>query len=1502
MTHSNEPKVMDLLLKKVPRDKKEYIGIRIASPECIRRWGRRKSPLGEIIGEVTNAGTLNYKTLKPEAGGLFCQRIFGPLNDFQCACGTQKTNLDLKSCSICSVEFISSRSRRQKMGWIELAKPMSHLWYLKGSVSYVSILLNIRKKDLEAIAYCSKTLSSTVKPYKHKFNLENARGLLKTDDGILSHDSTFHYGELGTLFQPNWIQFISSKSCSINRPVSMLVSRQPSEFYHEKNRQFLGVRNNNLLYKKYTCLVETEKTFGLSNQHSILKRIGLGSSLKIFKNPVPYPYQGRLCQRLTGFYKSYNQHYEPRFSNSAVYQNGHDLEISSINDHRANSKKSLKHSIRSWCAPWFQDGGKAKRSLLSLQKQATKRRVNSEPGQIKKKPLLIFEPITGLKPWQKRVTLKLCSAPSQFKNISTVAFEKAKGTQFALKIIPTQQKRNLRWRTPWLQYGKIAFQGEITYRVTKPATLAVLKKIDPYFNQKFHPLLQMQNPLYRFRLSKRLKSKGRTIRKPIAFSFQDLIPYKMLKVRNSITLLAYQRNLKIPQFSTFAQPLLGPFEQRRVKVLRAKDGSFNKNFVMNYFTPSLTDDQCFNPVEKQKSWLMKQQIKIKTPKIKKIIRIFKSPIYSPAHIALRKVYLQPVLKPFKRKQNRISRTNPLGNNFQLIAISTAQPSYKKALVVRLIKHWIKKTLLIYCFTSELEKTNQTIFFHSTLRTLILQKNGLVEFISNLGTYNSFQWKKVALKISRPLEKNALVHFIKDPFPWPMDFSSYSLIESLKHPGIPANDSLSNKRPRPVQANTKIANERVVRSRFVNETPRLAQLKVAPKTKAKVDKNSKGGLLLQKLFEQPGKSKESKASPFLKTRLPSLLLGQKGPKWTKNIRYPNVTSICWTKSKVENFLFDLENYLKYIALQGHLVNNYYVIPRTVQWDSARQWECFLIYMAAPVGQQDRVLPSYLKRSICFDAPLTGSGAIQNLLRQFTNIQPKFYLSKDDDHLNKKIKNPIILKNIAQIQKHILLINPKIEKIEEFFKYRIFFEPDKGIHEKEFRKLIRLRSIRIKYFRRIKFFSSFEYWWLSPKPEWMILTVLPVLPPDLRPILALDSQQIAVSDLNKLYQTVIFRNQRVKRFSGDYFCSNFSEEMRYVQRLLQEAVDALIENGKGGSAPVTASNNRPLKSLADMIKGKQGRFRQNLLGKRVDYSGRSVIVVGPKLKIHQCGLPKEMALELFQPFLIRELIIKELTRNFLSAKKLIQTKSDVVWDVLREVVESRPILLNRAPTLHRLGIQAFQPKLISGKAILLHPLVCASFNADFDGDQMAVHVPLSSEACSEAWKLMLSRNNLLSPATGEPNMVPTQDMVLGCYYLTTFDKQKTKLAIQKQIKHKQYSSRKVAPLLLDSVQNNSELPSTQANRFYSTMDQVVQLLSQEKLDLHSEIWLRWDCDVETQRSCQMLIETRVDQFGNIISIYPDYLIFSTKAVEKATYIKTSPGRILMNKTIFTALHSK
>src|SRR5271167_4556535 len=301
-------------------------------------------------------------------------------------------------------------------------------------------------------------------------------------------------------------------------------------------------------------------------------------------------------------------------------------------------------------------------------------------------------------------------------------------------------------------------------------------------------------------------------------------------------------------------------------------------------------------------------------------------------------------------------------------------------------------------------------------------------------------------------------------------------------------------------------------------------------------------------------------------------------------------------------------------------------------------------------------------------------------------------------------------------------------------------------------------KLRALKRLKVVAAFQM--SGNSPMGMVLNAVPVIPPELRPMVQLDGGRFATSDLNDLYRRVINRNNRLKRLidlgAPEIIVNN-------EKRMLQESVDALFDNGRRGR-PVTGPGNRPLKSLSDLLKGKQGRFRQNLLGKRVDYSGRSVIVIGPNLKLHQCGLPKLMALELFKPFIFNKLELMGLATTIKAAKKMVEAQEPIVWDILEEVIRQHPVMLNRAPTLHRLGIQAFEPVLIEGKAIQLHPLVCAAFNADFDGDQMAVHVPLSLEAQLEARSLMLSSNNILFPSNGDPSIVPSQDVVLGLYFAT------------------------------------------------------------------------------------------------------------------------------------------
>ena len=377
-----------------------------------------------------------------------------------------------------------------------------------------------------------------------------------------------------------------------------------------------------------------------------------------------------------------------------------------------------------------------------------------------------------------------------------------------------------------------------------------------------------------------------------------------------------------------------------------------------------------------------------------------------------------------------------------------------------------------------------------------------------------------------------------------------------------------------------------------------------------------------------------------------------------------------------------------------------------------------------------------------------------------------------------------------------------------------------------------------------------------PIWLILFILPVLPPGLRPMVQLEGGRFATSDLNELYRRVITRNNRLKRFFEIYAPEII---IRNEKRMLQEAVDSLIDNGKREKKAL-GLNNRPLKSLSDILTGKQGRFRQNLLGKRVDYSGRSVIIVDPYLKLNQCGLPYEIIVELFHPFIIYELIHEGFTNNMKLAKKLILQNNIAVLIVLKKVLNGFPILLNRAPTLHRLSIQAFEPKIIEGRAIKLHPLVCPSFNADFDGDQMAIHLPLSIEAQSEAYLLMLAPNNFISPATGDPIVAPSQDIVLGCHYLT--------------------------------VNNNNFIHT---NYYFLDFEDVLRAYEQNLIKLHSLLWVKYEGAIQFNKKSIFIKNSQLE--NNIkIEIYTNYQDRRNELGEiLSTYILTTPGRILINRLI-------
>nr|YP_010542365.1 RNA polymerase beta' subunit [Diplacus aurantiacus]YP_010542451.1 RNA polymerase beta' subunit [Diplacus calycinus]YP_010542712.1 RNA polymerase beta' subunit [Diplacus longiflorus]YP_010542799.1 RNA polymerase beta' subunit [Diplacus puniceus]YP_010542886.1 RNA polymerase beta' subunit [Erythranthe parviflora]UYG20093.1 RNA polymerase beta' subunit [Diplacus aurantiacus]UYG20179.1 RNA polymerase beta' subunit [Diplacus calycinus]UYG20440.1 RNA polymerase beta' subunit [Diplacus longiflor len=469
---------------------------------------------------------------------------------------------------------------------------------------------------------------------------------------------------------------------------------------------------------------------------------------------------------------------------------------------------------------------------------------------------------------------------------------------------------------------------------------------------------------------------------------------------------------------------------------------------------------------------------------------------------------------------------------------------------------------------------------------------------------------------------------------------------------------------------------------------------------------------------------------------------------------------------------------------------------------------------------------------------------------------------------------IREQLADLDLRIILDNALVE-------WKELGEEGPAGNEWEDRKVGRRKDFLVRRMELAKHFLR-----TNIEPEWMVLCLLPVLPPELRPIIQIDGGKLMSSDINELYRRVIYRNNTLT----DLLTTSRStpgELIMCQEKLVQEAVDTLLDNGIRGQ-PMRDGHNKVFKSFSDVIEGKEGRFRETLLGKRVDYSGRSVIVVGPSLSLHRCGLPREIAIELFQTFVIRGLIRQHLASNIGIAKSKIREKEPIVWEILQEVMQGHPVLLNRAPTLHKLGIQAFQPVLVEGRAICLHPLVCKGFNADFDGDQMAVHVPLSLEAQAEARLLMFSHMNLLSPAIGDPISVPTQDMLIGLYVLTSGNRRGICVNRYNPQNHRNYKTKR--------NDNNKYTKEP----FFSNSYDAIGAYRQKRINLDNPLWLRWRLDQRVIASREIPIEVHYESLGTSYEIYGHYLI--VKSIKKEVlfiYIRTTVGHIYLYREIEEAI---
>jgi DNA-directed RNA polymerase subunit beta' len=582
-----------------------------------------------------------------------------------------------------------------------------------------------------------------------------------------------------------------------------------------------------------------------------------------------------------------------------------------------------------------------------------------------------------------------------------------------------------------------------------------------------------------------------------------------------------------------------------------------------------------------------------------------------------------------------------------------------------------------------------------------------------------------------------------------------------------------------------------------------------------------------------------------------------------------------QAEKNHFLSNFETY--YLKQKLRLGIHVYGVGYDMTWRQVEDLQDFLMYAWEHPQTFDNIIPFYQFTNLVTDHskketpshiqyyPIqTGAYVFQRILSHYDLVGMQRQLALQ----------------ISELKILIPSLKEKLEKFEWSERKTLQLE------------ITRLKDLEKKRLRRLHYFRDFYK--SKMQPAWMMLSYLPVLPPGLRPITSIRGE-LVVSDLNSLYRKILTRNRRLlnsTKFSiFDTALSGSWASWCYNLRQVQEALDSLLKTGKIESGKTT-------KSLLDALKGKRGRFRQHLLGKRVDYSGRSVIVVGPELKIYECGIPKQIAIELFQPFLIQQLRNKGIAFTTTGAKAIIVERKPIIWNLLREIMRNHPILLNRAPTLHRLGIQAFIPKLVDGKAILLHPLVCPAFNADFDGDQMAVHVPLSPTAKAEAFNLLLACNHMLAPSSGQPLLLPTQDMVLGCYYLTISKEKST----------------------INLSQKNLSIKKDFFNQFvniayYYDFDEVLEQYNKNFLTLHSAVWVRWPGPVQNLiseaicREREQPCEIRLDEAGNIETFYLEkYQRAISEKVENPItsfenlnmyFIRTTPGRILLYKNILNIL---
>nr|YP_009238065.1 beta subunit of RNA polymerase [Neochloris aquatica]AMO00874.1 beta subunit of RNA polymerase [Neochloris aquatica] len=1473
----------------------KLVTINIASPRKIKDWAEKILPNGKRFGEVTNANTLHYKTFKPHKGGLFCERIFGPLKDFQCACGIYSKPTEIESkkilehkqikknfCPNCDVEYTWSVIRRYQLGYIQLVSPVSHVWYLKANPSYLSLLLDFKKSFLESIIYCtaSITLENLFKSTEMKLFDISPKNLYSIWQKLIQEEKLI--GANNFVFSEN--NFIIPEKKIFQKILKIQTRLKTLHIFYQSRKNL----NEKLKFSDQIFL--SKEKLG-----SIKKEIINNWPLKNF----PVFQTKQFLIQLKILKKSLNKNLNNKFTyRDFVF------------------KYKLNYSYCLIDRTWI---------LLSHIKKKPK-------TNLSKSQIFLSSLIPQLSPKSQFFFI----LPGVFGNkntgLSKQGFEKG--------LQPCGPKNLQSEKYPLLVNSDAEIKKIFVFKLNSFFYIKKLKIYKELNNQIF-----LKNSFKFFFLAKNylefLQIKEKFFSKIIYnfnfyklrnFNTDNFLIYKNKQKNNSQLLCKHKhRSANIICRQNFTLFVLFATTLFFKKILFQKSQNFSYINFIEFFIlkkknfSNLARIKLFeNSLKEYICGFFIKQFKIKTKKLEKMFfSVFLKFKIKNSLSASNEFFSVTGL----RLTNKMKKINSILISLKLNFLS-CESKIRNPKNLNLSKKLLKFFYL--SFKNDLIEKSENFLFEMLLEKQDFKLNS--NFLDLISTMSQKNYLKVfkdffELEIRKKhffLQKQKAIKFKKF-----VSFSSSNYHELQ-------------------QANVQIKRKNKLSFLQVKNSSKIS-------SKSKIHRSDKF---------------ETSHNPVLDHFHPDLI-----SKYIPKIYFLKKYLISKTKKQSDAFLknfSNLNNAFQSGALEAKrsslkkkeklfkkfkLKNPLYTISYFHLWSRIKDWKSFIYYSFESPKLKDKYINYYENRnygkenfsnsdfvssvnsaiplprfhvSQCFPKQSFGSKHKHRSAKVHTFADTSFLPSttwkrgnvetwKWKEGSGKKeletLAGAAIIKKLLtefdsnelkkMVKQHQILIpivNRSLRKLNKSLKKKV-----------DFIKIQKLLQKRDHIIRRLKLLSKISN--QNTSPHSMILSVLPVLPPDLRPILKLQNQ-IAASDLNRLYQRIIYRNERLKKFLKDPSTSQ-SFEIKYAQRLLQEAVDNLIENGKGTVKPETNSRGQALKSLSEILKGKQGRFRQYLLGKRVDYSGRSVIVVGPKLKLSECGLPLKIAIELFLPFLIKKILHYKLAKTVVGAKSLIYSNQKFTWNLLNEIMKNHPILLNRAPTLHKLGIQAFLPKLINGQAILLHPLVCPAFNADFDGDQMAVHVPITVEARTEAWSFLFSRNHLLSAATGEPIILPSQDMVLGCYYLTSenlsinlkgfysktnfnlFFKQTEKLFLQKfkPLIHFDYGLRiqKSFNNLLNKISIKKESQKIRRMCFYS-WDSVLNAYQRKKIELQSIIWLKWDGQVEFAYESFSPIEIRLNSFGYCEQIQSKiYSICDLKGNTLSQYIRTTPGRILMNTII-------